>query len=294
MPEAQRALSEEVSLRIRDELTRVVAERNLRPEDRQKAVFLTTQWRVRQITDSGGSVAVAREKALADDGTTLEKLGDDTYGKFVGLLFTQTILLPRAEPSADEVRDYFRRHRDDFGSQGKLRFLLVEVDASREPEKARLKADRVRGAGGGGGGGRGLRDAGQELQRQPVLPPQRREAGESRPAAQGRGGLAGAGGGAVANARRRRHAGRAGARRQGASRRQARGRRRSQSPATSPKAQTAITQLIRGRRLQEMQGGYSDDIRRYAAVTPPAQIEKAMRVAMEVVSQEYDALRAGK
>ena len=289
LQEAARVLSDEVSLRMRDEQMRVLAEQNLRPEDRRRAVLLATQWRARQITDAGGSEAVARERALADNGLGFEQLGDDAYAKFVGLLFRQTILEPRATPSADQVRDYFRRHREEFGSKGKLAFLLVEIDAAREPEKAMLKARHVRDL---AAGGEDFETLAKSYNDNPFY---RRSGGRlASPEPLPKGGVAWpeleaalwetpVGGVTPVVAVR-----------DGRSLLVAKVLEKEEPKAGDfADAQDAITGLIRGRRLQEMNGDLLGDIRRYAAVTPQEQVEKAMRTAMEVVSQEYDELKKG-
>ena len=57
-------------------------------------------------------------------------------------------------------------------------------------------------------------------------------------------------------------------------------------------AQGAISGMIKYRRMDELLAQYLKGAQSYAAVTPEAQMERAMQTAMEVVDQDYDALRA--
>ena len=273
--------------RVKNELYRLMSERNLRPSDKQKVTFLTTQWRTKQITDAGGSEAVARQRALADGGLSLERQAQAQYGQLVLRLFVQAVLEPRATPSADEVRDYFRRHREEFAAKGTLRFLLIEINAAAEPEKAKLKADHVRALAAGGEDFEMLarayndndfyKSSGGHLANPDPLPkgsvawPELEAAlwqtpqGGVTPVVSTRGGSR-----LVVAKVVEKHEPR---------------------EADFAEAQSAIDAMIKGRRIQALLNDYLQGARAYAAITPPEQMERAMQTAVEVVAQDYDALR---
>ena len=289
--EAANVLSGEVTNRINDELRLVLAEKNLRPSDQQKAVFLTTQWRVRQITDAGGSEAVARQRALDDSGVTLDKLAQITYGRYASVLFSQLVMEPRATPSADEVRDYFRRHRDEFATEGTLQFLLIEVNAAQEPQKAQLKAGHLRDLAAGGEDFEALaksdyndnpfyRKSGGRLANPEPLPkgsvawPELEAALWQTPEGGVTPVVAIRGGSRLLVAKLL--------------------EKREPSEADFAEAQSVINAMIRGRRMEALLREYLLAARQYAVVTPPPQIDRAMQTALEVVAQDYDALRSEK
>ena len=286
------AVGQEVALRINDELSRLVSERNLRGEDLRRATLLTTQWRIDQITDAGGSEAVARARAVESSGLSLEKLSEVTHARHLGLLFAQTVLIPRATPSAEEVRDYFLRHREEFAEPGALRFLLIEVDAGRgadKAEQARLKAERVRERAAAGEDFESLaksdfndndyyRSTGgvlanpEPLAKGSVAWPELEaelwtlDEGGVTPVVPVKGGRSLL----VAKLIEKREP----------------------READFAQAQGRINASIRDRRRRELLLGYLNDARASASITPPEQMQRALRVAAEVLEQEYDALRA--
>jgi hypothetical protein len=152
LQEARRILAAEIQSRMQNEMLRLVAERNLSRADRQRALFAATEFRVNRISAAGGSEARARQIALRDEGMTLEKLVEDTEHRLLLTLFIQSVILPRAIPSAEEIRDYFQRHPEVSSPQGKgeIEFLLIEISAGEgatpaSPEQLRARADHVHG-----------------------------------------------------------------------------------------------------------------------------------------------------
>lgn len=126
--EARTSIAGELSDRIRNEISRVVAERNLVSKDRELARLIAMQWRTKQISEAGGSEARARQLAREEMDASLESLSEQMEARILGILFYQKNILPRATPSANEVRDYFRRHRDEFRIAGSIDFLLIELE----------------------------------------------------------------------------------------------------------------------------------------------------------------------
>lgn len=142
LSEARTTIAAELADRIRNEKSRVVAERNLVAKDRDLARLIAVQWRTKQISEAGGSEARARQLAREEMDASLETLAEQMEGRILGILFYQKNILPRATPSANEVRDYFRRHRDEFRVAGSIDFLLIEL-ARRSGETQEEFAERA-------------------------------------------------------------------------------------------------------------------------------------------------------
>src|SRR5437867_13455137 len=66
---AESAVRKQVKYDIALELQFAAAQRNSTNEDQQRAEALAAQWRQREITKAGGSVAVARRLSLDKDGS---------------------------------------------------------------------------------------------------------------------------------------------------------------------------------------------------------------------------------
>lgn len=294
--DAQNVLAREVKTRIDSEMLRLVAERNLTREDRQRATFLATQFRINLITEAGGSEARAREIALRNDQVTLEKLVEDMENLFLFELFRYAIVMPRAEPSADEVRDYFRRHPEEFSARGKgeIEFLLIEINgaaadaaAPATPEQMQARAQNVLS----------LAQAGEDFaalaSKYNENPAYKASGGAIPGMPLGRGDFRWP---AVDTAVWNTPEGQV-------------------TPIISdddgrrlfiakvirrvePKsigfdaAQSGISEHIRNQRRQELIGQYLSEARQYAAVTPSPQIVRNLETALEVVEQQYDSWRA--
>lgn len=114
--EAASVLMEELQDRMRDKLYLSVFERNLSPAERQQALFLTTLWRQRFITDHGGSQAAARRAARELYDLSLEQLGEDEYGRRLSQIFMQKHIVPRVRPAAGELREAYEVNKKEAPS----------------------------------------------------------------------------------------------------------------------------------------------------------------------------------
>lgn len=128
---------------ISNELEFAAAQRNLDEKDRQLADRLTTEWRKRQITESGGSLEMARRKAAAE-GLNFEDQVQEQYRKFMTQIYYTKRVLPRIQITAQDMRDYYRTHKEsEFTQHEQVHFRLIKIDPSavggREAAIAKMK-----------------------------------------------------------------------------------------------------------------------------------------------------------
>jgi len=128
---------------INNELEFAAAQRNLDEKDRQLADRLTTNWRQRQITEAGGSLELARRNAAAE-GLNFEDLVQEQYRKFMTQIYYTKRVLPRIQITAQDMRDYYRTHKDsEFTQHEQVHFRLIKIDPAaaggREAAIAKVK-----------------------------------------------------------------------------------------------------------------------------------------------------------
>ena len=290
--QARSILERELRERINDEMLRLVAERNLTRSDRERALFAATQYRVNRITAAGGSEARAREQALAEFGITLEKLVEETEQRFLFQLFVQAVIWPRAIPSAQEMRDYFLRHRDVFSGQGRgeIEFLVIEMNPTgpaNSPEEMRVRAEHVQSLAAAGEDFGKLaaeyNDNGFYKANAGAVPGMPLGRGDFRWPAVDAAVWGTAEGGVTPVIAE-----------EGGNRLFiAKVVRKSEPQAMGfDEVQERIRAQIADQRRMDLIRQYLSEAEKYAAVTPPEQIEENLRAALEVVSQQYAAWRA--
>ena len=276
--------------RIRNEISRVIAERNLVARDRELARLVAMQWRTRQISAAGGSEARARQLAREETGSSLQALAEQTEARILGILFYQKNILPRATPSANEVRDYFRRHRDEFRVEGAIDFLLIELvrQSGESPDAFEARAARVHAR---AAAGEDFATLAGEVNDNPVyrqsngrLPQmlQLTRPGQFRWAAVDAAAWSTPVGRITPvipeDSGNRRFIARI---------------LEQQTPRVLgfDEAQEQITQILTFQRRQALLGELEADATRYAAVTPQEEIDRFLRTAVEVAAQNYQRWR---
>ena len=128
---------------INNELEFAAAQRNLDEKDRQLADRLTTDWRQRQITEAGGSLELTRRKA-ATEGLNFDDLVQEQYRKFMTQIYYTKRVLPRIQITAQDMRDYYRTHKDtEFTQHEQVHFRMIKIDPAavggREAAIAKVK-----------------------------------------------------------------------------------------------------------------------------------------------------------
>lgn len=124
---AAKRIRDQVDFLIRTELEVAAAKRNLAPSELQLAEGVTAQWRQRQITEAGGSVELARQRAAAE-GTTFEEKTEDEYRANLVRVYYQKRIFPRVQVNADDMRRFYDRNVARFTQQPQAQFRLIKVD----------------------------------------------------------------------------------------------------------------------------------------------------------------------
>jgi parvulin-like peptidyl-prolyl isomerase len=136
---------------IRTELEVAAARRNLTPAEVQVAEAQTMAWRQRQITEAGGSIEQARQKAIGE-GTTFEEKVEEEFRTNLVRAFYSKRIFPRVQVTADDMRRYYDRNMErEFTSRAAAQFRLIKVDVKKVGDRAKAEqmarelADRARG-----------------------------------------------------------------------------------------------------------------------------------------------------
>ncbi len=129
---------------IRDELEIAAAERNTSEEDKQLASGLTTQWRQKEITKAGGSLAVARRLWRERENVDFDERVKEQYRRYLVILYYQKYVWNRVQISADDMRRFYERNLGDmFTEKSAIRFRVIMVSAANTGSRE-LALDKAR------------------------------------------------------------------------------------------------------------------------------------------------------
>lgn len=131
---------------ITAEVTFAAAQRNLDAQDKSLVDALTTEFRQRRITEAGGSVELAKRKAIAE-GADFEDLVQDKYRENMIRVYYQKKLFPKIQVSARDIREYYNANLDtEFTERDQMKFRLIKIDqkeaGSREAAFEQIKQVR--------------------------------------------------------------------------------------------------------------------------------------------------------
>ncbi len=116
---------------INDEVLFAAAQRALSEDDRKIVDGMTLQWRLQQITQAGGSVQIARSKALAD-GDDFDELARQQFRRNMIEIYRYRKLTPRIQVTINDLRRYYDKHlEDEFTFHQAARFRLLEVNVRK-------------------------------------------------------------------------------------------------------------------------------------------------------------------
>jgi parvulin-like peptidyl-prolyl isomerase len=122
------------------------AKRNLEKKDDELATQETIRWRAEQVAHAGGSVELAKRRAI-EDGTTLEEMAREHYRLTMTQLYYQRRVVPQIQISAADIRDYYQANRDkEFTQPALVRFRVIRIDdaSAGDHEKAIDKINGLR------------------------------------------------------------------------------------------------------------------------------------------------------
>jgi len=115
---------------VYDELRYAAAERTLESKDKELAAILTERWRTRKITEAGGSLEVARRRALAEGEDFNEQVEDQHRFYLVQIYLTRKIE-PRVQVTAGDMRRYYQANlASRFSQPDKAVVWILHTDPS--------------------------------------------------------------------------------------------------------------------------------------------------------------------
>jgi hypothetical protein len=129
---AQALIENQIRLYKRDELEYATAERTLDAQDKALARALTVQWRQKKITDAGGSLELARRKAVDEQGVDFDEMVERQNRFHLIQVYYQKRVFPLIQVAAADIRDYYNTHRDsEFTTHGSAKFRVIKIDFNR-------------------------------------------------------------------------------------------------------------------------------------------------------------------
>lgn len=142
---ARDTIQAKVEEEIGNELEFAAAQRNTTEEEQQIASSLTTQWRQKQIIQSGGSEAVARWNSMnpADGslGVDFDEKVQKQYRWYLIMIYYQRRVWPRVQVSADDIRRYYERNLEQvFTEKPGIRFRVIHIGTKQTGTQAEAKA----------------------------------------------------------------------------------------------------------------------------------------------------------
>lgn len=151
---AQKLIEDQTRVLVNTELEFAAAQRYLEDRDKQLADALTTEWRQHQITEAGGSLELARQRAVEiahqnnmPDDLNFEQLVQQKYREYMIRLWVQRKIKPRVEVTQYEMREFYHRHLSDmFTQHAEARFRMIRIDPADTGgrEQALAKIRRIR------------------------------------------------------------------------------------------------------------------------------------------------------
>lgn len=124
---------------VQEELAYAAAQKNLDPDDRRLAEAATMMWRIRQITQAGGSLELARRAAMNDPDQPMdfdEKTEQQSRRQLIELYYQKKIF-PKLQVSAADIREYYAHNIDkEFTTNDEVSFRLLKVEIEKTGGKA--------------------------------------------------------------------------------------------------------------------------------------------------------------
>lgn len=140
-------IENQIRLYKRDELEYATAERTLDAQDKALARAITIQWRQKKITEAGGSLELAKRKAIDEQGIDFDEMVERQNRLHLIQIFYQKRVIPLIQVAAADIRDYYNTHKDtEFTTHGSAKFRVIKVEFGRyagRKDEALTKADRI-------------------------------------------------------------------------------------------------------------------------------------------------------
>jgi len=130
---------------ITNELEFAAAQRNVSEEDRQIATGLTVQFRQKEITRAGGSLAVARARTAAEGIDFDEKVNEEYRRNLIRIYYAKRVF-PKVQVSAEDMRRFYDKYLDElYTEKSAVRFrgIRIGIQETGSVQDAWEKAKRV-------------------------------------------------------------------------------------------------------------------------------------------------------
>ncbi len=129
-----------------DELAAAAAERSLDPKDIQLARQLTSLWAQHEVAEVGGAEQVARLRAQ-QFGESFQDEEEDQYHQWLYRLYLIRKIYPQVDITADDERNYYAAHIDEFTTPAQASIILIESDPDKlngDEAAAKAKLQKIR------------------------------------------------------------------------------------------------------------------------------------------------------
>jgi parvulin-like peptidyl-prolyl isomerase len=124
---------------IADELEVAAADQALDDKDKQVAEHLTQQFYMSKIQEAGGSLTIARQRAL-ESGEDLDEQVEDEHRHYLQLLYYQKKIDPLVHVTADDERKYYDQHRaSEFSTPTQADVYILSADPGDLGEDQAMK-----------------------------------------------------------------------------------------------------------------------------------------------------------
>jgi parvulin-like peptidyl-prolyl isomerase len=145
---ATNRIKDQIKAMIRNELTVAQAEKALDQSERDWGWQMTMVWKQQQVAAAGGSLEQAKARAAAEGNDFDEMLKEKLRENEVRIYYEKK-LVPRLQVTAQDMREYYRRHvKDMFSEPEEIQFRLIKIEiksAGREDAQKKITdlKDRV-------------------------------------------------------------------------------------------------------------------------------------------------------
>lgn len=101
-------------------------------EDKTQAEMMAQMYRRQLITEAGGSLEMAQQRAR-ENGNTFDQLIQDRYDLELVRIYYQKRIVPKIQITADDMRRYYRQHVNDpeFTQHAQAHFRLIKIDVEK-------------------------------------------------------------------------------------------------------------------------------------------------------------------
>lgn len=133
--EARQLIERQVREFESEELEYATAQRSLDTDDKRLADNLTTDWRQKKILEAGGSLELARRRAV-EQGNNFDEIVAQRSRFFLIQIYYQKKVLPRVQVTTNDMRRFYAANEQRmFTEATSATFRLIRIDPARRGGK---------------------------------------------------------------------------------------------------------------------------------------------------------------